>query len=60
MQVRWPGNNPDGPLYPLPFQDWAESYILKQKNLYDALSKALKMAVANIGVENNETYEDKV
>jgi hypothetical protein len=59
MQVRWPGNNPDGPLYPLPFQDWAESYILKPKNLYDALSKALKMAVANIGVENNETYEDK-
>lgn len=59
MQVRWPGNNPDGPLAPIAFQDWAEGYILKPKNLFDALSKALKMAVANIGVENNETYEDK-
>jgi hypothetical protein len=57
MQVRWPGNSPDGPLFPRPFQDWAESFILKKDSLFNNLTKALSMAVNNIGVENKETYE---
>lgn len=59
LQVRWPGNNPDGPFYPKDFQGWAEDFIIKPRNLFNALSKALKQGVANIGVKNSLTFESE-
>jgi hypothetical protein len=57
LQVRWPGNNPDGPFCPIDFQDWAEKFILKPKNLFNALTKALRQGVSNIGVPNPYGWE---
>lgn len=59
MQVRWPGNNPDGPFFPLEFQDWAEKFITSPRLCFNALSKALKMGVANIGRTCSEAFEDE-
>lgn len=58
LQIRWPGNNPDGPMCYTQFNDWADRYILKPEALYNALTKALRMGVQNVGVANSHTFED--
>lgn len=57
LQIRWPGNSPDGPTSDRDFKYWAEPALSNPEALYKRLTKALKMGVSNLSWKNTETYE---